>query len=193
MQVLQLFRPVRAQTRPASPIAMREDRLRAIVSEHFDGAWLFMRRLGVAESDLEDAMQEATTIVAERLDDILPGREKSFLFGTAFRVASEHRRRRTRRREIDDDALEHVATDAHGPEQISDAARARVLLDAFLDEMPIELRAVFVMAEIDERSQAEIAELLGIPTGTVASRLRRGRADFEARVARWQARTGEGR
>ncbi len=146
-----------------------------------------MRRLGVHESDMDDAMQELVMVMAERQADIEPGRERSFLFGTAFRVASEHRRRRVRRREVDEEqAPERVAsTDI---ETSSDGARARRLLEHFLEDMPIELRAPFVLHEIEERTLPEIADLLGLPLGTATSRLRRAREDFEGRVARYQAR-----
>jgi RNA polymerase sigma-70 factor (ECF subfamily) len=53
-----------------------------------------------------------------------------------------------------------------------------------LDEMDLEPRTVFVLFEIEELTLAEIAELLEVPLGTVSSRLRRARVDFEQRVAR---------
>ena len=52
--------------------------------------------------------------------------------------------------------------------------------------MPFSLRTVFVLSEIEELEAAKIAELLDIPVGTVASRLRRAREDFRARVDRLQ-------
>jgi RNA polymerase sigma-70 factor (ECF subfamily) len=54
--------------------------------------------------------------------------------------------------------------------------------------MPIELRVVFVLFELEEMTTAEIATLLEIPSGTVASRLRRARETFEDHVARVRAR-----
>jgi RNA polymerase sigma-70 factor (ECF subfamily) len=52
----------------------------------------------------------------------------------------------------------------------------------------MDLRAVFTLYELEELKMNEIAELLGVPAGTVASRLRRAREHFEAQVARLQAR-----
>jgi RNA polymerase sigma-70 factor (ECF subfamily) len=57
-------------------------------------------------------------------------------------------------------------------------------LDEILVSMPHEVRTVFVLFEIEGMNLSEIAETLGIPRGTVASRLRRGREDFERRVLR---------
>jgi RNA polymerase sigma-70 factor (ECF subfamily) len=48
----------------------------------------------------------------------------------------------------------------------------------------MDLRSVFVLFEIEELSTQEIAVLLGIPTGTAASRLRRAREEFDRLLAR---------
>jgi RNA polymerase sigma-70 factor (ECF subfamily) len=172
-----------------APTDTQSQRLRAMVDAHFDPLWRFMRRLGVATMDLDDAMQEVIMIAASRLDVIPKESEKAFLFGTAFRVASEWRRFRGGRREV---ALEHLA-EHEDPMPVADAlldqARARTLLDRVLEEMPLDLRAVFTLYEIEELTMAEIASLLELPAGTVASRLRRGRELFESQVARLQARS----
>jgi RNA polymerase sigma-70 factor, ECF subfamily len=165
-----------------------EERLVAILSAHFDGAWLFARRLGVQEGDLDDVMQEVSAIVAERLDTIANGCEKSFVFGTAFRVASEYRRRRMRRQEVDEELADDAVDERVRPDEVRERREARELLDRIMERMPVELRAVFVLFEINELSQLEIAHLMDLPVGTVASRLRRAREDFDARVAQWQAR-----
>jgi len=54
--------------------------------------------------------------------------------------------------------------------------------------MTLELRAVFVLFELEEMSTPEIADLLEIPTGTVASRLRRAREEFQKLVTRLRAK-----
>ncbi|MFO0667573.1 MAG: sigma-70 family RNA polymerase sigma factor [Polyangiaceae bacterium] len=158
------------------------------MTAHFDRAWLFAKRLGVCDADLDDVMQEVTTITFQRLDQIKEGSEKSFVFGTTFRVASEHRRRRGRRKEAPEELAASVLDPAIAPDVAREQRQARALLDEILDAMPMDLRAVFVLYELDEREQTEIAELLDIPVGTVASRLRRAREDFNGRVARLQAR-----
>jgi RNA polymerase sigma-70 factor (ECF subfamily) len=163
-------------------------RVRKIVEEHFDSLWRFMRRLGVAPSDLDDAMQEVVVIFASRQDGIPRSAEKSFLFGTAFRVASESRRFRQGRREVQDDLLSARQSDAPDAGDLLDEARARAMLDDVLEAMPLDLRAVFTLYEIEELTMAEVADLLAIPPGTVASRLRRARESFEAQVERLQAR-----
>ena len=182
--VFEAFREV-SRKRQAEP---RERRLAAIMTAHFDRAWLFARRLGVCEADLDDVMQEVTTITYERMDAIREGSEKSFVFGTTFRVASEYRRRRGRRKEAPEELAASVEDPAMLPDREPEQREARAMLDQILEAMPMDLRAVFVLYELDEREQTEISELLSIPVGTVASRLRRAREDFDERVKRLQAR-----
>jgi RNA polymerase sigma-70 factor (ECF subfamily) len=162
-------------------------RIRGMVQAHFDHLWAFMRRLGVFEMDLDDAMQEVIVIAATRLNQIPPSSERSFLFSTAFRVGSEWRRKRSGRHEVSVDELLDHEDPIPEPDELTDQARARATLDRVLADMSVELRAVFTLYEIDELTMAEISDLLGLPPGTVASRLRRAREEFEEKVERLQA------
>lgn len=163
-------------------------KLQRVVDEHLDSLWRFARRLGIREADVDDVLQEVIVIFAQRLPAVGRAKQKSFLFGTTFRVASEHRRKSWNTREVpqQDDDPEPVS-EAPGADELLDDARARMELARVLDGLPIDVRAVFVLYEIEEHTMSEIAELLDIPPGTVASRLRRGRAHFEAEVARIHA------
>ncbi|MGD0526707.1 MAG: sigma-70 family RNA polymerase sigma factor [Polyangiaceae bacterium] len=164
-----------------------EARLRWMVSEHVESLWRFLRRLGVREGDIDDAMQEIICVAARRDADIEPGKEKSFLFGTAFRIASELRRKGAYRHESSEEAGGDPEDPAPGPDELTDQAHARVVLDGVLDGMPLDLRAVFVLYELEEHTMSEISGLLGLAPGTVASRLRRARTHFDEAVAAWQA------
>jgi RNA polymerase sigma-70 factor (ECF subfamily) len=66
--------------------------------------------------------------------------------------------------------------------------RARHLLDEILDGLELDVRTVFVLFELEELTAPEISELLGIPIGTVASRLRRAREDFRSELTRRTSR-----
>jgi RNA polymerase sigma-70 factor, ECF subfamily len=158
--------------------------LDAIVAAHFPSVWRFLRRLGVPEADADDAAQEVIMIFARKLDRVATGSERAFLLSTAYRVARRMREVRGRRRESGEDCLEHVEDGAPGPELLVERHQERALLDEVLLAMPVDLRAVFVLFEVEEQSMVDIAAVLGLPQGTVASRLRRARADFDARVSR---------
>ena len=174
----------------AAVTAASGERLRSVVEDHYDFVWRSLRRLGVPQADVDDAAQRVLLVASARLADIVVGKERAFLFATATHEAAHARRTHARRREDGDDAL--AALEADGPDGAStdeaiDQLRARAMLDRLLDEMPMELRAPFVLFEIEELSTPEIAELLDLPLGTAASRLRRAREDFEGRIVRWKA------
>ena len=165
-----------------------DHRLRQMVSDHMDFLWRSIRRLGVNERDVDDAVQQVFLVASRKLNEIAPEKERPFLFATAIRVASDWRRAGRRRPE---DAHEHVAEREDGglnPEQWVAQQRARQLLDDVLEAMSLELRVVFVLFELEEMSTSEIAKILKIPGGTVASRLRRGREEFQACAKRVRAR-----
>jgi RNA polymerase sigma-70 factor (ECF subfamily) len=177
---------------PPSPPSLQGARLRAVVDAEYDGLWRALRRLGVESASVEDAAQQVLLVVARRLDDIPPGSERSFLLGAAVRVASDHRRKQARSREVHDDgAIEEALASTPDAEELLGATRARELLDRALEGLSAELRAVFVLFEFEQMTMAAIADTLGLPRGTVASRLRRAREAFETIAREMHARISE--
>jgi RNA polymerase sigma-70 factor (ECF subfamily) len=162
-------------------------RLSRLVSEHFAFVWRSVRHLGVCDGDADDAAQHVFLIASRRIGAIAPGSERAFLFGTALRVAS-HARRATKRRRETSEPPATWADPAPGPDEALDTARARALVHEILGTLPDDLRDVFVPFEIEGLTMTEIAAALELPQGTVASRLRRARDEFRARVKRFEAR-----
>lgn len=160
-----------------------EVRLRRIVEAHFDALWRFLRRLGVADGDVDDAVQEVILVLARKLHVVDVESERSFVFSTAFRIASDMRKRAKRRRELEAAPLYEQAGLGPDPETSAEQKRLTVLFAQVLEQLSLELRAVFVLYELEEFTMAEISEALEIPPGTVASRLRRGRETFERLAA----------
>ncbi len=174
-----------------SGVSLRADsapRLEALVHAHFDLVWRSVRRFGVREADADDAAQEVFLVAARRIDAIEAGAERSFLIGTALRVASTRRRSARRRPEVLNDRADETQDKTPDPEHLTQRLHARRLLDEILDEMATDQRAVFVLFELEELSAPEIADILALPVGTVASRLRRARESFRAASSRWRAR-----
>ncbi len=156
-------------------------RFRALVDDQFNFVWRFLRGLGVLEANVDDAAQHVFWITALRLTGITRGSERGFLLSTARGVAANARRASARLREVaDEDALERSIDAAPTPEQAVATKQARRNLDAFLEGLPDEMRIVFVLFELEGQTMAAIAVLLGVPPGTVASRLRRARESFHA-------------
>ncbi len=172
----------------------RDDlRLRRLVDGHYDFVWRSLRRLGVLGGDVDDATQRVFLIAARRLGDVRPEAERSFLFQSAVRVAADSRRTQRRRHEVPADEAGDRPDPSPNAEELLDARQARRELDRVLDSLPMELRLVFTLFELEELTMAEIATLLELPQGTVASRLRRARESFRDEVARAQSRRKSGK
>jgi len=159
--------------------------LRRLVQDHYDFIWRLLARLSVSTSEIDDAAQQVFMVLVVREGlQIKPGSERAFLYGVALRVAKEFRRKAQ-------SSQYHVSPD---PERLVDGApdlevmaarsQARRQLDRILERMAETLKEAFILFELEDMTVPEIADLLAIPTGTVASRLRRARAFFQAEVAR---------
>jgi RNA polymerase sigma-70 factor (ECF subfamily) len=152
-----------------------------LVHLHFDFIWRFLRRLGLR--DAEDGAQQVFTIAWKKLDDMENGKERAYLVGIALKVAADARRARARRPEAPEEAPEPAASGAD-PAELLDQRRARQIVDEMLSTLVPDLREAFVLFEIEELTVREIAETLGIPAGTAASRLRRAREAFQVELGR---------
>jgi RNA polymerase sigma-70 factor (ECF subfamily) len=161
----------------------RELRLRQLVNDHVRLVARVLRNAGTAEADIDDDVQRVFIALSNRLDDVRVGAEKAFLVQTALNMAAHARRTAARRRETLTEHPPEVGDGAAGPHELVERRQARRTLDQILGEMDLDLRSVFVLFEIEEMTTAEIAAILEIPSGTVASRLRRARVEFHERVA----------
>jgi RNA polymerase sigma-70 factor (ECF subfamily) len=177
-----------SRTAACSMTAADARRLRSMVSAHYDLLARTLRGLGVGEGDVDDAAQSVLLVAADKLSVIAEGSERAFLLQTALRVAMRARRTRARRREVGVEGLADQHDPSPGPDAVAEQRHVRSQLDRVLDGMPMELRSVFVLYEVEEMNGPEIADILGIPLGTLKSRLRRAREDFHDRVKRMKAR-----
>jgi RNA polymerase sigma-70 factor, ECF subfamily len=175
-------------TTTAPPVSAESARVEAFVREHHSFVWRVLRRCGLAPADADDAAQQVFLTAAARLDTVARVSERAFLYRIAARVASNAHRTVRRRRETAGLEDGDPSASPPAPDDLLDQRRARELLDRVLGELPEDLCAVFVLFEIEGLRSPEIAEALAIPVGTVASRLRRARAEVEERVARYRSR-----
>lgn len=157
--------------------------LDGIYREHFKSVWRLLRRLGVAEAQLDDAAQDVFLVVQRRLaefDGAAPVR--AWVFAIAVRVASEYRRRATRWRA--EPLGEERACAAPGPARLTELSESIQLLHDVLSELDDERREAFVLSELEQLRATEIASVLGVNLNTIYSRLRSARQRFEAALAR---------
>ncbi len=146
-------------------------RLARLIRKQFAFVWRLLRRIGITESEADAAAQEVFAAVGQRIGDIRPGSERSFLVSTTLHVAGRTRRNR-------EEQAAPLSDNALALEDLDPQQQAREVLGALLEQMPLELRLVFVLREIEQLEDAEIADVVGIPASTVVTRLSEAREDF---------------
>lgn len=149
-----------------------------LYAEHCAFVWRVLARLGVPAADREDLLQEVFVVVHRtRSGYQARGQVTSWLYGIALRVASSHRRRVRVRSEVPSEQAE-PSVDHQTPERSASERQRALLLERLLEGLAPKKRIVFVMFELEGKSCVEIGSELGIPVGTVYSRLHEARAEF---------------
>lgn len=150
---------------------------RAALAELYGGeapALLAYLRLFTSDRDLAEEIVQDTFLAAWRAAADFGGRAsvRSWLFAIARRRAADALRR-PRLRVVPEDAvgLAEVPRDEPGPEDLAIAAATREELAGALDRLLPIHREVLILAFAHDLSYAELAQVLGIPLGTVKSRL----------------------
>ncbi|MBN2195535.1 MAG: sigma-70 family RNA polymerase sigma factor [Polyangiaceae bacterium] len=158
----------------------------------FDHVWRVLRRLGLSPADADDAAQDVCLVALRRGAEIQRERRRAFLTATAVNVAGTLRRTIARRRLSASAVPDELPSHDLDPEALSLERRRLQQLDEILAGLDWELRAPFVLFELEELTAQEVAELLTIPVGTVASRVRRAREQFREAARRVRARDRTG-
>lgn len=155
-----------------------------IYRAHFDFVWRSLRRLGLPLTALDDAAQEVFLIAFRKLPEFEQRSSfKTWLFAIAWRVARRQQKQERQRaaQELTDELADQYEPGPHERTAQSEAVR---LLYSLLDALDQDKRAVFVMAELEQMTMPEIAEVIGVPLNTAYSRLRAARKAFDAAYAR---------
>jgi RNA polymerase sigma-70 factor (ECF subfamily) len=140
-------------------------------------------RLGGAGVDAEDAAHDVMIRVLTRIETLRdPACFAPWLYGMTRRVLAWHRRRAWVRKWVPG-LVRDDPDPGPGPGILAERSELTLRVAAVLDQLPDELREVLVLCELEEHSDDSAATLIGIPSGTVKSRLRRARQQF-ATVAR---------
>src|SRR5436190_23815290 len=112
-RILQLVESIPVQPMRAEAGKARLERM---FSDHHDFIWRLVRRLGLSPGSADDAAQHVFLVAAERIEDIKLGSERSFLFGTALRVARSQSR--TDRRWVLEEDMDFRRSEASRPEEL---------------------------------------------------------------------------
>jgi RNA polymerase sigma-70 factor (ECF subfamily) len=158
--------------------------LESLLRRYYDLCYGICRRLLGNDQDALDATQEAMIAVVRSFGGF-DGRSafSTWIYRVATNAALDELRRRGRRPVLgrvvlaseDASPLDPVVTSPHA-DDVGDIAAARVSLDWALSRLSEEHRAAVVLRDMLDLDYAEIAEVLGVPIGTVRSRIARGRA-----------------
>jgi RNA polymerase sigma-70 factor, ECF subfamily len=136
------------------------------------------RRLGGPKVDPDDAAQDVLLTAWKRLDSLRePEAFDSWLYGITRRVLAAHRRRAWVRRWTPG-AMPEAIDPGRSPREEAELSEISREVQRILEQLPPAQREVLVLSDVEERSDNEVAELLGIPSGTVKSRLRLARGRF---------------
>jgi RNA polymerase sigma-70 factor, ECF subfamily len=129
------------------------------------------------EDVVADAVQDACLRALRFIGGFRGGDGRVWLLAIV-RNACYSRLKRGARREMEtefDDEIHSPEAEAANPEDLLERSRDSETLGRALEELPEEFREIVVMRELEGMAYKEIAEVAGVPIGTVMSRLARAR------------------
>lgn len=152
------------------------DAVESLLRANYDLVRAVCRRLTGNDADAADAAQEAMISVVRGLPKF-DGRSRfeTWLYRIAVNSSIDELRRRSRRPAVTRDGLDPVESPSAGG-AAPDSVVERLDIDAALCRLPVDYRTAVVLRDVCGLDYAEIASALGIPGGTVRSRIARGRA-----------------
>ncbi len=164
--------PIDRRSLPAGSVPTWDE----LAREQFGFMYSVAYRLAGNQPDAEDVVQEALLRVKRGLESYVPGSLQGWLARIVTNVFLDETRRRRRRPEsrLPDD-VDRVLV---GAPSADEALAMEVLSDQLqhaLAELPEEFRTAVVLCDVAGLSYSEIADSVGVPVGTVRSRVHRGR------------------
>lgn len=161
-----------------------------LYEQHVSFVWRSARRLGVSDANLEDVVQDVFVTVHRKLDSF-EGRSslRTWLYGITLHVVRNRRRSRRRKPlELSEKAvlaLDNAPTSERQlPDALAERHQAEATLHHILAQLPDALREILVMAELENMSGPDIAQVTGLKTATVYGRLRKARSKLNQAVKR---------
>jgi RNA polymerase sigma-70 factor (ECF subfamily) len=168
--------------------------LQSIIERYHDDLMRFLRRMTGSHALAEDVFQDTFLQIHQSIRTFDTSRRfKPWLFTIAANKARDALRRDKRRKAASLSAnatedgpafVDLMAIDLPGPELPLEHAERNALVQSAIDDMPLRQREILLLAYFQRLSYQQIADLFGIPLGTVKSRLHAAVASF---AKRWQA------
>jgi len=157
----------------------RDERFEEMVARQ--ARFMFQVAFGLLRNtqDAEDAVQEAFLKLYRGEAWLRMENEKGFLARTVWRVALDRLPRASERMsDVSEMQLEAVGG---SPEENAVDEDERAVLRRLIDGLPEELRQPLVLSSVEEMTSREVAEAMGIPEGTVRTRVMRARTELRRR------------
>jgi RNA polymerase sigma factor (sigma-70 family) len=187
-----------AAAQPATPDSLIEQCLagdqvawEAIVRQHwrkvFNVAYKFVGR----HDEAEDLTQDIFLKIFKALNTFdRRANFQTWIISISRNLCIDHYRsvrkeRQTIARDVDATELQPVAAD-RGPLALAEHQDLKAQLRQALETLPSTLRTAVVLRDLQELSYQEIADRLGLPEGTVKSRINRGRTELAYQLRRLQ-------
>jgi len=166
-----------------------ELRVEQIYAEHVGMVWSGLRRLGVPEATIEDAVQDVFLVAHRRLSEF-EGRSsiKTWLYGIALRVAKDYRRSQARHSQRVEGLAQILSVERTAeatPLSQAERREANRALHAILAELDEDHREVLVMVEMEGFAMRDAAAVLNLHIRACQRRLRAAHAAFEKKLARF--------
>jgi RNA polymerase sigma-70 factor (ECF subfamily) len=158
----------------------RQARFEAIALPHLDAAYALARWMTRNDADAADVMQEAFLRAFRYFDSYREGDTKSWVLKivrrTCYTWLERNRPADVVSLEAEEEFGDAVATPAIETEALLESRSDLRHLDQLIEALPAPLREAIVLRELHELGYREIAEVTGVPIGTVMSRLHRARS-----------------
>lgn len=153
----------------------------ALVERHQRRVYRFIRRqvsgAGVAEDLAQETFLQAYRVLASFRSE---ARFSTWLLGIARNIVLNSLNRDWRAEDLGDDEADAGGASGRDPAMLVLRDEALVQLQDAVERLPGELRECLLLAAVEDLDYDEVAGLLGIPAGTVKSRLSRARAQLRA-------------
>jgi RNA polymerase sigma-70 factor (ECF subfamily) len=187
--------PQAARDAPDSrtPVAAYDPR--QLFDSHLAFVWRNLRRLGVPDSQVEDAAQDVFLVVHRRWNSFSPALStvETWLFGIVLRVARNYRRSQQRRLawilpNSGRDSLRETPALTDGPAEILAQREAVAVFERALAHLDEAKRTVFLLVDVEQLAVPQAATALGINLNTAYWRLRKARLAFRRALERVRAK-----
>jgi len=153
-----------------------------LVQRHIAQVGRFFSNKVADPMDTEDLVGRTFEICAQKLGSFRgDSRFRTYLFGIAHNVLRDYVKKRSRQPDLDFEVT-MIKDIGPSPSVIIAERKEQTLLLEAMRSIPVAYQVALELAFFEEMTQAEISELLGVPPGTVASRIRRGKQQLLQRI-----------